>query len=274
MKKIFSIFGLGISLFVFQTSAHAGFWEYIFPAKKQVASTAQESLKQINPAKLKQLVGFEVSETRWLDINKGASGKQMTLTCPYQTVMDEFVLGLGGYDTGCGEGWKSGCGPAPVLGALIVHCKGSSGDPLQQHLLDPTGYAARTETGIEKIGNATTWKEISCPGPNAVAGGVVGRSGDRLDSLGMACKEYFLPLSKIPTFVDSPKVSVPESETGYVGNFGDGGAPFEMKGEEGEALVSISVNVGEDGNIVGLHSLGFAKPVPKYMSPIFPVDSE
>lgn len=74
--------------------------------------------------------------------------------------------------------------------------------------------------------------------------------------------------------MDSPKVSVPEPEIGYVGNFGDGGAPFEMKGAEGEALHSITLNVGEDGNTVGIHSLGFVKPVPKYMSPIFPVDSE
>ncbi len=274
MKKIFLFLGIGVSLSVFQSSAHAGFWDFLFPAKKQTVSTSQDSLKQINPSKLKQLVGFEVSGTRWVNIEKGASGKQVTLTCPYHTVVSELVLGLGGYDTGCGEGWKSGCGPAPVLGSLIVHCKGSSNDPAQQTLLESTIYTARTEAGIEKIGNATEWKNVFCPGTNAVGGGVVGRSGDRLDSFGLACREYFLPLNKIPTFVDSPKVSVPEPETGYGGYWGDGGSPFEMKGEEGEALVSITVNTGEDGNIVGLHSLGFAKPIPKYMKAIFPVDSE
>ena len=213
---------------------------------------------------------------RTVPFKVGGEGSVKTLMCPENAVVSGLNVGGFTLSSGCGDGWKSGCGDVVVVGSAQLVCSYLATVEANLGHLDSSSALATTNTGENQVGAAPVAYRESCLAPIGVAMGLVGRSGDWVDSLGLACGNYFLQRNNIPTIMDSPFPYSISNEGDYpFGAFpGFGGNVFEQRETTGEALVGVSFYVNESNHQVsGVQALHYGTLKKKFVPALFPVDT-
>lgn len=173
----------------------------------------------------------------------GDAAKSATLFCPPETVVVGYESGAGAFPDGwspdgaamegevsLAEGEIGGDdGRAPIVGGLRIKCA-----PIYPTKVDQGAMTYASDTDLV---NTVFDNGENCLPNTALANGIFGRSGSRLDSFGLSCGHYWTQSDKVGVF---PDAKYPETISGP----GTGGVPFEVKCDVNQAVVGMTFNYG------------------------------
>lgn len=266
-RGLFYLWVLFIFSFIQSNLVQAGFWDSLIPVKKQVQNPALNTIKDTRP----KMMGVRLDTPQYVSCEHcgGAGGTTQVVQCPADQVLIDFENWVGQYGD-CDTDW-GGCSNHAIVGANRFRCAAIGMDKLEPASTYATNGSGQSLFGVVESGELDHWGD-GCLSFTSMAYGIMGRSGDRVDSFGLLCGTYFRTEYAPQLLSDSPKPTTYQcaDESKYGCSPGTGGAEFELRCPANSAITGIKMRVGNDVDAIE----GIYCSALKGIYPIFPIDSE
>lgn len=229
------------------------------------------------PAVVTSLTVAEGSLVETPESAGSSEGASATFRCDKGRVVTGFEFAREEIDTGCGEGWSSGCGPEIHMAALKITCAplslaGADNSKSESAFVMPTAatVAGKADAAMNSDPTAT-----SCKAGVGIATGIVGRVDGELESFGLTCGHFHAwkeGVAILPTFNHTTTCADESgSDYEYGCSPGYGGAPFEKSCDTNQAVTGVSIKYSGE-RVLGITGILCSDVKPVTMKPIFGLD--